>query len=108
MNWECFFETYCTLSDENNTPKGLLKEYSTKGQPLTICWRYLNERTFLEEKCTYKNVTFIEHHIEDAICRGRGPIHTLLITCGDGSEYSYEMHGDTVYERVEVYVETVE
>jgi hypothetical protein len=103
MNWECFFETYCTLSGEYNNPLGCRKEYSIR-EPTTIYWKYDGE-TLFEDEGIYLDVTFIEHLIQEARCKDRGPIHTLSIICVDGSQYNHEMHGDTAYDGIEVTVD---
>ena len=59
MNWTQFFKEYCTLSDENNTPKGTIKEYSTKGRKLNIHWT-CNDITGLEFG-ELKEIIFIQH-----------------------------------------------
>lgn len=105
MKWEDFFETFCTLSDEHKTSRGWLKEYSTKGKLLTIHFHYHEIHLDIDDEETIKNVRFIEHLCEEALCKDRGPIHIITFCRADGSEHYLEMHGNTTYHTVEVTVD---
>jgi hypothetical protein len=98
MNWEQFFEEYCTLSDEHNTPKGTIKEYSTKGRNLNIHWTYKSRSSGLEFG-ELKEIRFIQH----SRVSGNERLHPIpfihTIECYDrtGTEHYFEMGGDDVY-----------
>lgn len=98
MNWEQFFEEYCTLSDEHNTPKGTIKEYSTKGGNLNIQWTY-KSRSFGLECGEVKEIQFIQH----SRITGNERLHPIpfihTIECYDrtGTEHYFELVGDDVY-----------
>ena len=110
MNWEQFFEEYCTLSDEHNTPKGTIKEYSTKGRNLNIHWTY-ESKIFGLEYGVVKEIQFIQH----SRVTGNELLHPIpfihYIECYDrtGTEHSFELRGDDVYQIFQIQsVEIVE
>ena len=102
MNWTQFFKEYCTLSDENNTPKGTIKEYSTKGRKLNIHWT-CNAITGLEFG-ELKEIIFIQHLREN----GKDLLHPIPwvhhITCIDanGNRHLHEMYGDEVFNEFQI------
>ncbi len=99
MSWLDLFKNYCTLSDENKTPKGVIKEYSTKGTPLHIHWTYKEPLSEDVKSGEMEKIVFIQH-FKDLSKSQLHPISVIhYVTCIDesGTEYFFEIHEDTAF-----------